>query len=59
MRQLIDNLEARQEPWGISYFVILEPYIGTFAPGQPRRQEGTLEFWQRVTILGPELALTD
>ncbi len=32
MRQLIDNLEARREPWGISYFVILEPYIGTFAP---------------------------
>jgi hypothetical protein len=32
VRQLIDNLEARREPWGISYFVILEPYIGTFAP---------------------------
>ena len=32
MRQLIDNLEARREPWGISHFVILEPYTATFAP---------------------------
>jgi probable F420-dependent oxidoreductase len=59
--QLIDDLKARRERWGISYFVIFEPYIETFAPrrGQPRRQVGTLEFWQRVTVLGPELALTD
>ena len=31
MRQLIDDLEARREPWGTSYFVIFEPYIETFA----------------------------
>jgi probable F420-dependent oxidoreductase len=30
--QLIDDLKARRERWGISYFVIFEPYIETFAP---------------------------
>src|SRR3989442_714175 len=35
VRQLIDNLEARREPWGISYFVVLEPYIGPSPPSWP------------------------
>ena len=51
MRQLIDDLEARREPWGISYFVIFEPYIETFAP-VVANFAGKREFWQRVTIWG-------
>jgi len=30
--QLIDDLKARRARWGISYFVIFEPYIEVFAP---------------------------
>jgi hypothetical protein len=30
--QLIDDLQARGERWGISYSVIFEPYIEAFAP---------------------------
>jgi len=35
---LIDNLEARREPWGISSFVIFEPYLETFAPLAGKRE---------------------
>jgi hypothetical protein len=30
--QLIDDLQARGERWGISYSVIFEPYMEAFAP---------------------------
>lgn len=30
--QLIDDLHARRARWGISYYVIFEPYLETFAP---------------------------
>ena len=28
----IEDLHARRERWGISYYVIFEPYVDTFAP---------------------------
>jgi probable F420-dependent oxidoreductase len=30
--QVIDDLRARRARWGISYYVIFEPYLETFAP---------------------------
>ena len=30
--KLIEDLHARRERWGISYYVIFEPYADTFAP---------------------------
>jgi probable F420-dependent oxidoreductase len=30
--KLIEDLHARRERWGISYYVIFEPYVDTFAP---------------------------
>jgi probable F420-dependent oxidoreductase len=30
--QLVEDLQARRERWGISYYVIFEPYIDVFAP---------------------------
>ncbi len=30
--QMIEDLRARRERWGISYFTIFEPYVGAFAP---------------------------
>jgi len=30
--QLVEDLQARRERWGISYFTIFEPYMGIFAP---------------------------
>jgi hypothetical protein len=30
--QLVEALQARRERWGISYYVIFEPYIDAFAP---------------------------
>jgi probable F420-dependent oxidoreductase len=30
--QMVDDLQARRERWGISYYVILEPYLEVFAP---------------------------
>lgn len=30
--QLVEDLQARRERWGISYYVIFEPYLDTFAP---------------------------
>ena len=32
VRQLIEDLQARRERWGISYYVVFEPYIDAFAP---------------------------
>jgi len=30
--QLIEDLQVRQERWGISYYVVFEPYMDAFAP---------------------------
>ncbi len=30
--QIIEDLHARRERWGISYYVVHEPYLDTFAP---------------------------
>jgi alkanesulfonate monooxygenase SsuD/methylene tetrahydromethanopterin reductase-like flavin-dependent oxidoreductase (luciferase family) len=30
--QLVEDLQAYRERWGISYYVIFEPYIDAFAP---------------------------
>jgi probable F420-dependent oxidoreductase len=30
--QLVEDLQARRERWGISYYVIFEPYLDAFAP---------------------------
>jgi hypothetical protein len=30
--QIIEDLQARRRRWGISYFVIFEPYVDAFAP---------------------------
>lgn len=30
--QLVEDLQARRERWGISYYVVFEPYIEAFAP---------------------------
>jgi hypothetical protein len=30
--QLVEDLQARRERWGISYHVIFEPYMDAFAP---------------------------
>jgi len=30
--QLVEDLQARRERWGISYYVIFEPYLDDFAP---------------------------
>jgi len=30
--QLVEDLQVRRERWGISYYVIFEPYIDAFAP---------------------------
>jgi hypothetical protein len=30
--QLVEDLQARRERWGISYYVIFEPHIDAFAP---------------------------
>ncbi|HZU89071.1 MAG TPA: hypothetical protein VE993_07420, partial [Stellaceae bacterium] len=30
--RLVEDLEARRERWGMSYFTIFEPYVGAFAP---------------------------
>ena len=30
--KLIEDLHARRESWGISYYVIFEPYVDAFAP---------------------------
>jgi hypothetical protein len=30
--QLVEDLQARRERWGISYYGIFEPFVGIFAP---------------------------
>jgi hypothetical protein len=30
--QMVEDLQARRERWGISYYVISEPYLDAFAP---------------------------
>jgi probable F420-dependent oxidoreductase len=30
--QIVGDLEARRERWGLSYYVVLDPYIDAFAP---------------------------
>jgi hypothetical protein len=30
--QLIEDLQVRRERWGISYYVVFEPYTDAFAP---------------------------
>lgn len=30
--QMVEDLQARRERWGISYYVIFEPYLDVFAP---------------------------
>jgi probable F420-dependent oxidoreductase len=30
--QLVEDLQARRERWDISYYIVFEPYIDTFAP---------------------------
>ena len=32
VEQMIEDLQARRERWGISYYIIHEPYIETLAP---------------------------
>jgi hypothetical protein len=33
--KLIEELHARRERWGISYYVIFEPYVDAFARSSP------------------------
>jgi hypothetical protein len=30
--QVIEDLQVRRERWGISYYVLFEPYANAFAP---------------------------
>jgi len=30
--EIIENIQARRERWGISYYAIFEPYVDAFAP---------------------------
>ena len=30
--QMVEDLQARRERWGFSYYVISEPYLDAFAP---------------------------
>ena len=30
--QMVEDLQVRRERWGISYYVIFEPYMDAFAP---------------------------
>src|SRR2546428_4470800 len=30
--QMVEDLQAHRERWGISYYVIFEPYVDAFAP---------------------------
>ena len=32
VRELVEKLQAHRERWGISYYVIFEPYMEAFAP---------------------------
>jgi hypothetical protein len=32
MEQFVEDLQARREPWGISYCVVHEPYMDALAP---------------------------
>jgi alkanesulfonate monooxygenase SsuD/methylene tetrahydromethanopterin reductase-like flavin-dependent oxidoreductase (luciferase family) len=32
VNEVIENIEVRRERWGISYYVIFEPYVDAFAP---------------------------
>ena len=32
VEKLFEDLHARRERWGISYYVIFEPYVDAFAP---------------------------
>lgn len=32
VEQMIEDLKARRERWGISYYIIFEPYLDAFAP---------------------------
>jgi hypothetical protein len=32
VNQIIEDLQARRERWGISYFTVFEPYMEAFAP---------------------------
>jgi hypothetical protein len=32
VEQMIEDLQARRERWGISYYIIFEPYLDAFAP---------------------------
>ena len=36
----IEDLRARRERWGISYYVIFEPYVDAFAPVVARLARG-------------------
>jgi hypothetical protein len=30
--QLVEDLQARRQRWGISYYSIFEPYVDAFSP---------------------------
>ena len=30
--RLMEDIQARRERWGISYYAIFEPYVDAFAP---------------------------
>ena len=30
--EIIKDIQARQERWGVSYYTIFEPYVDAFAP---------------------------
>ena len=32
VEEIIEDIEARRERWGISYYAIFEPYVDAFAP---------------------------
>ena len=32
VQQLVEDLQARRERWGISSYVVFEPYMEAFAP---------------------------
>ena len=46
--KLIEDLHARRERWGISYYVIFEPYLDAFAPVVARLAGGQIRHLSNI-----------
>ncbi len=46
--KLIEELHARRERWGISYYVIFEPYVDAFAPVVARLTGGQIRHLSNI-----------